>query len=106
MSDLTVIILAQNEEKNIVRSVSSVKKIAKRIIVIDSAIVAEECDGAILVIEAGVISHRFAQEVKGQLDKTNCPVLGVVLNKVDMSRQKYYGKYYGRHYGRYYGKDE
>lgn len=60
--------------------------------VIDSAIVAEECDGAILVIEAGVISHRFAQEVKGQLDKTNCPVLGVVLNKVDMSRQKYYGK--------------
>ena len=74
--------------------------------VIDSAIVAEECDGAILVIEAGVISHRFAQEVKGQLDKTNCPVLGVVLNKVDMSRQKYYGKYYGRHYGRYYGKDE
>ncbi len=36
MSDLTVIILAQNEEKNIVRSVSSVKKIAKRIIVIDS----------------------------------------------------------------------
>ncbi len=36
MSDLTVVILAQNEEKNIVRSVSSVKKIAKRIIVIDS----------------------------------------------------------------------
>ena len=36
MSDLTVIILAQNEEKNIVRSVSSVKNIAKRIIVIDS----------------------------------------------------------------------
>lgn len=36
MADLTVIILAQNEEKNIVRSVSSVKDIAKRIIVIDS----------------------------------------------------------------------
>lgn len=36
MADLTVIILAQNEEKNIVRSVSSVKKIAKRIVVIDS----------------------------------------------------------------------
>lgn len=36
MSDLTVIILAMNEEKNIVRSVSSVKGIAKRILVIDS----------------------------------------------------------------------
>ncbi|MGM9959233.1 MAG: glycosyltransferase family 2 protein [Erysipelotrichaceae bacterium] len=36
MADLTVLILAQNEEKNIVRSVSSVRKIAKRIIVVDS----------------------------------------------------------------------
>lgn len=74
--------------------------------VIDSAIVAEECDGAILVIESGAISHRFAQEVKSQLDKTNCPVLGVVLNKVDMAKQKYYGKYYGKNYGHYYKKDE
>lgn len=36
MLDLTVIILAMNEEKNIVRSVNSVSKIAKRILVIDS----------------------------------------------------------------------
>ncbi len=36
MADLTVLILAQNEEKNIVRSIKSVKKIAKRIIVVDS----------------------------------------------------------------------
>lgn len=36
MADLTVLILAQDEEKNIERSISSVKKIAKRIIVVDS----------------------------------------------------------------------
>lgn len=36
MLDLTVIILAMNEEKNIVRSIGSVKNIAKRILVIDS----------------------------------------------------------------------
>lgn len=36
MQDLTVLILAQNEEKNIARSVSSVDTIAKRIIVVDS----------------------------------------------------------------------
>ncbi len=36
MADLTVLILAMNEEKNIVRSVTSVKNIAKRIVVIDS----------------------------------------------------------------------
>ncbi len=69
--------------------------------VIDSAVIADQCDGSILVMEAGTISYRFAQEVKGQLSKCNCPILGVILNKVDMTRQGYYGKYYGRYYGKY-----
>ena len=72
--------------------------------VIDAAIIAEECDGSVLVIESGVISYRFAQEVKDQLAKCACPILGVILNKVDMSKQGYYGKYYGKYYGRY-GKE-
>lgn len=73
--------------------------------VIDSAIIAEECDGSVMVIESGVISYRFAQEVKEQLAKSNCPILGVVLNKVDMAKQGY-GKYYGK-YGDYgsHGQD-
>lgn len=76
--------------------------------VIDSAVIAEECDGAIMVIESGVISYRFAQEVKAQLEKSNCPILGVVLNKVDMQKQAYgkYGKYYGKYYGEYGKKQE
>ena len=74
--------------------------------VIDSAIIAEECDGSIMVIETGVISYRFAQDVKSQLEKSNCPILGVVLNKVDMSKQGYYGKYYGRYYGKYGNEDK
>lgn len=76
--------------------------------VIDSAVIAEECDGAIMVIESGVISYRFAQEVKSQLEKSNCPILGVVLNKVDMQKQAYgkYGKYYGKYYGEYGKKQE
>ena len=72
--------------------------------VIDSAIIAEECDGAMIVIESGVISYRFAQEVKQQLEKSNCPILGVVLNKVDMSRQGYYYGKYGK-YGKYGHED-
>ena len=74
--------------------------------VIDSAIIAEECDGSVMVIESGVISYRFAQEVKEQLAKSNCPILGVVLNKVDMAKQGY-GKYYSK-YGNYgsYGQDK
>ena len=76
--------------------------------VIDSAVIAEECDGAILVIESGVISYRFAQEVKAQLEKSNCPILGVVLNKVDMQKQAYgkYGKNYGKYYEDYARKQE
>jgi len=72
--------------------------------VIDSAIVSKACDGAILVIEANSISSRFAQTVKGQLEKSNCRILGTVLNKVPMEKNGYYGRYYGRYYGKYYGK--
>lgn len=69
--------------------------------VIDGAVIADACDGSILVIESGAVSYRFAQEVKEQMERCNCPILGVILNKVDMSRQGYYGKYYGKYYGEY-----
>jgi capsular exopolysaccharide synthesis family protein len=72
--------------------------------VIDSAIVAKIADGAVIVIEANAISYRFAQSVKEQLDKSNCRILGTVLNKIPMEKKGYYGKYYGRYYGKYYGK--
>lgn len=72
--------------------------------VIDSAIVAKISDGAIMVVEANSISYRFAQSVKGQLEKSNCKILGAVLNKVPMEKNGYYGRYYGRYYGKYYGK--
>jgi capsular exopolysaccharide synthesis family protein len=72
--------------------------------VIDGAIIAESCDGLIIVIEANAVSYRFVQRVKEQLNKTSCPILGVILNKVDSSAEGYgrYGRYgqYGR-YGRY-----
>ena len=74
--------------------------------VIDGAVAAKQCDGAILVIESGSVSHKFAQSVREQLDRAGCSVLGVVLNKVDLGSGGYYGsygKYYGKYYGRYYG---
>ena len=60
--------------------------------VIDSAVIASRCDGSILVIESGWNSWRFEKEIKEQLEKTGCPILGVILNKVDMSKSTY-GKY-------------
>jgi capsular exopolysaccharide synthesis family protein len=74
---------------------------------IDGAIVARHCDGAVMVIESGAISYRLEQKVKDQLEKSGCRILGVVLNKVDIHNESYYGKY-GRYsrYGKYgkYGK--
>ena len=69
---------------------------------IDGAIVARHCDGAVMVIESGAISYHLEQKVKNQLEKTGWRILGVVLNKVDLHSEKYYGKYgkYGR-YGKY-----
>ncbi len=67
---------------------------------IDGAIVARQCDGAVMVVESGSISYRLEQRVKGQLEKSGCRILGVVLNKVSMERNGYYSRYYGR-YGKY-----
>lgn len=72
---------------------------------IDGAIVSQYCDGAVMVIESGAISYRLEQKVKEQLEKSGCRILGVVLNKVDINTQGYYGKYgkYGKYakYDRY-----
>jgi capsular exopolysaccharide synthesis family protein len=72
--------------------------------VIDAAIVAQNCDGAIFVIAANSTSHKFVGRSIEQLKKTRCKILGAVLNKVDLSENGYYGKYYGNYYGKYYGK--
>ncbi len=73
--------------------------------VIDAAIVTHSCDGVVLVLKEGQISYRFAQNCKEQLEAAQKPVLGCVLNGVDMSKHGYYGKYYGHYYGSYYGKE-
>ncbi len=72
---------------------------------IDGAVLARHCDGAVLVIESGAISYRLEQKVKSQLERAGCRILGAVLNKVDRRSEGYYGKYsrYGKygHYGKY-----
>jgi len=74
---------------------------------IDGAIIARYCDGAVIVIESGAVSYRLELKVQEQLKMTGCRILGVVLNKVDTRQSGYYGKYsrYGK-YGKYsrYGK--
>ncbi len=80
--------------------------------VIDAAVAARNCDGAVLVVSQGVAGRKELLDVKGQLEASGVKLLGAVLNKVDISQSGYYGygKYYGYgHYGRYgkyYGRYE
>jgi capsular exopolysaccharide synthesis family protein len=70
--------------------------------VIDAAIVAKHCDGAVLVVAQGVAATRVIQNSKKQIEAAGVKILGVVLNKVKTEKHRY-GKYYGRYYGKYYG---
>ncbi len=72
--------------------------------VIDGAIIAQHCDGAILVVESGAISYHLVQKAKNQLERTGCRILGAVLNRVDMATGGYYHRYYGKYskYAKYY----
>lgn len=69
-------------------------------IVIDAAIITQKCDASILVTATGEANKRDVQKAKQQLKQTGKLFLGVVLNKLDISVDKYgvYGFYgnYGK----------
>ena len=52
-------------------------------VVIDAVIIGKYCDGAVLVIEQGVIKRKVVQDVIKQLKRGEVRILGAVLNKVD-----------------------
>lgn len=71
---------------------------------IDAAVIAKECDGAVIVISQGDVSSKAVVSAKRQLEASGIRILGAVLNKVDVKKTSYYGRYYGGYYGKYYGK--
>ena len=56
-----------------------------------------------MVLCAGRVKHRLAQDVKDQLTRSGCKILGVVLNQV--SRKNNGGTYYGTKYSQEYYAD-
>lgn len=64
----------------------------------DAAVVAQKSDGAVLIIESEAVSYKAAQKVKIQLERSGCSILGAVLNKVDLKKNKYYSSYYYKGY--------
>ncbi|WP_342528153.1 CpsD/CapB family tyrosine-protein kinase [Chryseomicrobium sp. FSL W7-1435] len=67
--------------------------------VTDSQILANKCDGTVLVILAGTTQKDSVKRAKELLDSSQAHILGVVLNKFKMEKDHYY-------YYQYYGATE
>lgn len=76
-------------------------------LIIDATVIAQHCDGAVLVVEEGKVKYRLAQETIRKLKNSDCPILGGILSHASRrTRGKYYGKEY-RYYKKYgYEKEE
>lgn len=64
-------------------------------LVVDAAIIAQKCDGVVLVTGAGSVKRRFLLKAKEQMEMSGAQFLGVILNKVDIEQSRYgsYGNY-------------
>ena len=69
----------------------------------DALVITPRTDGAVLVIKAGQADKRIIQVVLDQFKKAGLPIIGTVLNRVDMSKEGYY-RYYRKYYSSYYGE--
>ncbi len=78
-------------------------------VVIDAAEIAKSCDGILIAVDYDTVSGHELAEVKKQLEQTGCPLLGVVLNRVEMDNymsKKYYYRSRYSHYSDYYGESQ
>ena len=70
-------------------------------LVSDAELIGNLCDGALLVVRAGMTSRSIIRNSIAQLERAGCPLLGVILNRAGAGGGKY-GKYYKEEY--YYGR--
>lgn len=75
-------------------------------LVSDGERIGHMCDGAILVVRSGVTPKAVIHSSIAQLERADCPLLGIVLNRAGAGGGKYYNKYYGRYYGKKYYSDK
>ena len=68
----------------------------------DAVIMAPRTDGTVLVIKSGRTERKIIKDVIDQYKSANLPIIGTVLNQVDMKKEGYY-RYYSKYYSAYYG---
>ena len=67
----------------------------------DAAVLAAEMDATVLVIKAGEASRKALKMSLAQLEQVDAALCGVVLNNVDVRRDRYYDYYYYYYYSSY-----
>ena len=70
-------------------------------LVSDGEKIGSYCDGAILVVRGGVTPKKMIHYSINQLERAGCPLIGIVLSRVERAGNGYYYKKYGQNY---YGK--
>lgn len=70
--------------------------------VTDALMVAPRTEGAILVIRSGHTDRKIIKEALGRFKTAGQPVIGAVLNRVNMKREGYY-RYYQKYYSSCHG---
>jgi tyrosine-protein kinase Etk/Wzc len=73
-------------------------------LVTDAAILGTRADGVIVVARSGVTERGALAHAVRQLDAVRAPILGTVLNDVDVQKERYYGGGHAYANG-YYGRD-
>jgi polysaccharide biosynthesis transport protein len=97
--------------KRMVNLLDSLRKKYTRIIidsppstaVTDAVVLSKSVDGVILVIRAGETIRQMAKNGVAQFEAVGAPILGAILNAVDLGRDSYY---YYQYYYYYYGEDQ
>ena len=68
----------------------------------DGEVIANSCDGALLVVRSGSTPRGLVGASIKQLESAGCTLMGVVVNRINLKSPAYYGKYYGGYYHGYY----
>mgnify|MGYP003971349769 FL=1 len=69
----------------------------------DALLMAPRTDGTVLVIKAGHADRKIIQSAVEQYHAARQPIIGTVLNRVNMKKEGYY-RYYKKYYSSYYGQ--
>lgn len=72
--------------------------------VTDASVITTVCSGTVFVVGSDMTSRAAAEAALQQLSRVRAPIIGAVLNRVELDRHAYYySQYYSRRYGQYYG---